>query len=166
MSSRADALLWLWIGAALLFAAVVAPALFAVLPARALAGLVVGRVLPVLFWSGVGVGAIAAVTHDGWRRAAALVLVMTALGAQLGVAPRIQRLRAALGPDIEALAKDDPQRVAFGTLHGVSVALLGAALLAAAAIAVAGLRAPGATPALGADAVAEGPDRPSRAAGR
>ena len=144
MSTRTDALLWLWIGAALLFSAIVAPTLFAVLPTRALAGLVVGRVLPVLFWSGVVVGGVAAATHDGWRRAAAVVIVLTALGAQLGVAPRIQALRAELGPDIEAIAKDDPQRVAFGKLHGVSVALLGVGLLAAAAIAIAGLF-PGAT---------------------
>jgi len=139
MSTRTDVLLWLWIGAALLFAAVVAPTLFAVLPTRALAGLVVGRVLPVIFWSGVVVGGVALATHHGWQRAAAVVIVCTALGAQLGVAPRIQSLRAALGPDIEAIAKDDPQRVAFGKLHGVSVALLGVGLLAAAAIALAGL---------------------------
>jgi hypothetical protein len=42
-----------WLGAALLFAAVVAPALFAVLPSRTTAGDIVGRVLPALLWGGV-----------------------------------------------------------------------------------------------------------------
>jgi len=42
-----------WLGAALLFAAVVAPALFAVLPSRTMSGEVVGRVLPVLLYAGV-----------------------------------------------------------------------------------------------------------------
>ncbi|MCC6929546.1 MAG: DUF4149 domain-containing protein [Gemmatimonadaceae bacterium] len=139
MSTRTDFLLWLWIGAALLFSAVVAPTLFAVLPTRALAGLVVGRVLPVIFWSGVVVGAFALATHSGWRRGAAALILLTALGAQLGVAPRILALRAELGPNIESIARDDPRRVAFGRWHGVSVALLGAGLMAAAAIAIAGL---------------------------
>lgn len=47
-----------WLGAALLFAAVVAPALFAALPSPATAGDVVGRVLPVLLWAGVVVSLI------------------------------------------------------------------------------------------------------------
>ena len=47
-----------WLGAAVLFAAVVAPALFAALPTPAAAGDVVGRVLPVLLWGGVVVSLI------------------------------------------------------------------------------------------------------------
>ncbi|MDE3217575.1 MAG: DUF4149 domain-containing protein, partial [Gemmatimonadota bacterium] len=42
-----------WLGAAVLLAAAVAPAAFAVLPSRSLAGDLVGRVLPVIFWSGM-----------------------------------------------------------------------------------------------------------------
>ena len=49
-----------WLGAAVLVAAVVAPAAFAVLPTRTLAGALVGRVLPVLFYSGAVVGVVAA----------------------------------------------------------------------------------------------------------
>ena len=45
-----------WLGAGLLFAAVVAPAAFRVLPSRALAGALAGAVLPVLFWTGAAVG--------------------------------------------------------------------------------------------------------------
>lgn len=143
MLTRLSFLPWLWLGAALLFAVVVAPAAFAVLPTRALAGLLVGRVLPVLFWSGAAVGALLAVGSAGWRRWAALILFLSSLGAQLGVAPRIQHLRAALGPHIEAVAPGDERRVAFGRLHALSVALLGVGMLGAAALAIAPLVAAG-----------------------
>lgn len=136
MPSRLSFLPWFWLGAALLFAVVVAPAAFAVLPTRALAGLLVGRVLPVLFWSGAIVGVALIPGGAGWRRGAAIALVVASLGAQLGVAPRIQRLRAALGPDIEAIDPADERRAAFGRLHAVSVALLGVGMLAAAALAL------------------------------
>lgn len=128
-----------WLGAALLMAAAVAPAAFAVLPTRTLAGALVGRVLPTLFWSGMAVGLLAAVMGrwlpaSVWRTAAALSLVGACAAAQLAVAPRIAALRLAAGGSIESLAPDDPRRVAFGRLHGISVAWMGlggvAALLA------------------------------------
>jgi hypothetical protein len=53
--------------------------------------------------------------------------------AQFLIAPRIHRLREAIGPSLDALAADDARRVAFGRLHWISVAWLGAAMLAAAA---------------------------------
>ncbi|MFP5355376.1 MAG: DUF4149 domain-containing protein [Gemmatimonadota bacterium] len=143
MQTRLSFLPWLWLGAALLFTVVVAPAAFAVLPSRALAGLLVGRVLPVLFWSGAAVGALLTVRSAGWRRWAAVVLLLSSLGAQVGVAPRVHRLRAALGPDIEAVAPTDERRVTFGRLHAVSVALLGVGMLGAAALAFATLVAAG-----------------------
>lgn len=135
--SRVMVLVWLWLGAALLFVGVVAPAAFAVLPSRALAGLVVGRVLPVLFWTGAMVAAVLVSVTPGWRRAAAAILLVSSLGAQLGVAPRIQQLRAALGPDIEAVDAGDERRVAFGRLHAISVGLLGLGMLGATALALA-----------------------------
>lgn len=137
--SRLIVLVWLWLGAAMLFVAVVAPAAFAVLPSRAMAGLVVGRVLPVLFWSGAVIALLLMATTSGWRRVAAVVMFLTSMGAQLGVAPRIQRLRAALGPDIEAIDALDERRVVFGRLHAISVALLGIGLVGAAALAVGSL---------------------------
>lgn len=132
-------LLAMWAGAALLTAAAVAPAAFAVLPTRALAGALVGRVLPVVFWSGIVVGLVAAglawadrpAPHALGRAVAALGVVVGCGVAQLVVYPKIDRLRAAIGPSIEALALDDPQRVAFGKLHGISVAWMGAAMLSA-----------------------------------
>ena len=146
MPARFVPIVWLWLGAALLFTAVVAPAAFAVLPSRALAGLMVGRVLPVLFWSGAGVGLVLAASAGGWRRAAALVLLASALGAQWGIAPRIERARADIGPELERVAADDPRRVAFGRLHGFSVMLLGLGMLAAGAIAVGELIRPSVSP--------------------
>lgn len=143
MLPRLLPLAWLWLGATLLFTAIVAPAVFAVLPTRALAGLVVGRVLPVLFWSGALVGLVLAFVGDGWRRVAALVLLAASLSAQLGVAPRIERARAALGPSVEDVPADDPRRATFGRLHGISVLLLGVGMLGALAIALGGLRGSG-----------------------
>lgn len=133
-------LLAAWIGAAALVAAVVAPAAFAVLPTRALAGALVGRVLPVVFLTGIVVG-IAAVAL-GWgiaapwprlRVALPIVAVVACAAAQFVVAPRIATLRAEMGPSIEALPTDDPRRAEFGKLHGISVAMMGAGVLAAGA---------------------------------
>lgn len=129
-------LLSIWLGAALIVAAVVAPAAFDVLPTRTLAGALVGRVLPVLFWSGAVIGLV--VLWLGWRAplprwgtAAALVLVASSLVAQLAIAPRIERVRAEIGGPLEALDPSNPLRQAFGRLHGMSVACLGAGGLAA-----------------------------------
>jgi len=133
----ATAVLAAWMGAALLMAAVVAPAAFAALPSRALAGAVVGRVLPVIFVAGIVACVIAAllghVPNASFGRAR---LTLVGLGAaacafaQFGIAPRIARLRAEIGPSLDALAVDDARRVAFGRLHAFSVAWMGAAMLA------------------------------------
>jgi hypothetical protein len=130
-------LLSVWLGAAIVVAAVVAPAAFAVLPTRTLAGALVGRVLPSLFWSGAIVGIVAALLSRDQpgaaaRLASACALVLSCVGAQLGVAPRIERVRLAAAGPIDALPRDDVRRVTFGRLHGISVALLGAAAVAGA----------------------------------
>lgn len=131
-------LLALWLGAAVVVAGVVAPAAFAVLPSRTLAGALVGRVLPTLFWSGAVVGVLAAafarpLPDARMRLACALALAVACLSAQLVVAPRIEAVRRSVNGPIDALAHEDARRVAFGRLHGASVALLGIAALAAAA---------------------------------
>jgi hypothetical protein len=130
-------LLAVWIGAALLFTLVVAPAAFAVLPTRTLAGAVVGRVLPVIFYAGALVGLVIVILDlsghaSAWGRtvAAALAAVACAV-AQLVVGSRIARLRETIGGPVDALAMDDPRRVAFGRLHAVSVGWLGVAMIAA-----------------------------------
>jgi Domain of unknown function (DUF4149) len=135
MSARAltDAagtlLLCAWLGAALVVAVVVAPAAFAVLPSRSLAGALVGRVLPAIFWSGMAIGLVTAVLawslpHRAWSAGGAVVLALACGVAQLGVAPRIERIRASIDGAVDALDPADPRRQAFGRLHGMSVAWL------------------------------------------
>lgn len=130
-------LLALWLGAAAFFSLVVARAAFAVLPTRTLAGALVGRLLPVLFLTGIAVGVVILVlewpsVREHWGRFAGACAMIVACGAaQFLVAPRIDRLRAAIGGPLEALAPGDPRRAAFGRLHAISVAWLGVAIVAA-----------------------------------
>jgi hypothetical protein len=133
------AVLLLWLGGAILFAAIVAPSLFATLPTRTLAGAVVGRVLPSIFYSGMVVG-IATMLLDwrargewSWRggTTGGLVVLLSCAIAQLIVSPRIERLRESIGGVLENLPTDDPRRAAFGRLHAVSVGWLGVAMLCA-----------------------------------
>lgn len=129
----------LWLGAAAFFSFAVAPALFATLPSRTMAGAVVGRTLPIVFYLGLAVGAIvialqASAARGALRDVRALCgcLMVAACGvAQLVVGRRIDRLRADIGGPIESLPVDDARRLAFGRLHGISVAWLGLAMLAA-----------------------------------
>jgi hypothetical protein len=133
------AVLSLWLGAALFLALTVAPALFAVLPTRTLAGIVVGRILPPIFYSGMVAGAIVlalqVIERRGWtwrgRETAGAVVIAACAIAQFFIAPRIARLREEIGGPLEALAANDWRRAAFGRLHGISVAWLGLAMIAA-----------------------------------
>src|SRR5258708_5905964 len=85
----------LWIGAAAFFSVAVAPALFAVLPTRTLAGAAVGRILPVVFYAGLAIGALMiglrtrAGTDGLWdgRRLAGIVMVVACAVAQFVVGP-------------------------------------------------------------------------------
>jgi hypothetical protein len=137
----------LWLGAAALLAAAVAPAAFAVLPSRALAGDVVGRVLPVVFWSGMLVGVVVAGLE--WRSASpsrarltsGALVALACAASHLYFGSRIARLRAEIGGPVDALAPGDPQRALFGRLHGLSVLGLGLAMLAAGVALALALRA-------------------------
>jgi hypothetical protein len=132
-------LLAMWLGATAVVGAVVAPAAFAVLPSRSLAGALVGRVLPVLFWSGALLGVVSAALASPLARArrgriaCGATMTVACLVAQGLVTPRIERARVAAAGPVDALAPSDPRRIAFGRLHGLSVALLGIAGLGAAA---------------------------------
>ena len=134
-----------WLGGALVFSAVVAPAAFAVLPTRTLAGDMVGRVLPVVFYAGMVAGGLVVVLDaldaEEWRWSTAAVsggLVVIACGvAQLIVGRQIDQVRSRITGPVDALPSGDALRVAFGRLHGMSVALLGIAMLAAATALVA-----------------------------
>src|SRR5262249_32032166 len=139
----------LWLGASAFFSFVVAPALFATLPSRTMAGAVVGRTLPIVFYLGIAAGAIviALQASDGRsalrdaRALCACLVVAACAVSQFIIRRRIDRVREAIGGPIESLAAGDPRRVAFGRLHGLSVAWLGVAMLAAAAALVLAWRA-------------------------
>jgi len=125
-----------WLGAVAIVGAVVAPAAFDVLPSRTLAGALVGRVLPVLFLGGIITAVVSlAITWPLAARAArlgtAVVQCAACVAAQLVIAPKIERIRAAVAGPIDALAVSDPRRVDFGRLHALSVGLLGVAAIAA-----------------------------------
>jgi hypothetical protein len=142
-------LLAAWLGAGILFAAVVAPAAFAALPSRTLAGGLVGRVLPVIFIAGIVISVIGMVfdrasvgRRPGVRRAALVVIAVSCAIGQFVVAPRIERIRRDIGGPIEALAITDARRVTFGRLHAISVGWLGLAMISAAATVVLASMAP------------------------
>lgn len=136
-------LLSAWVGAGILFAAVVAPAAFAVLPSRTLAGALVGRVLPVVFLAGIAIALLALLVDRGdvgrWfgvRRWALGAMVVACAAAQFAVAPRIERIRRDIGGPVEQLPPGDPRRAAFGRLHAVSVGWLALAMLSATTVLV------------------------------
>ena len=132
-----------WLGAALLFVGAVAPSAFSALPTRTLAGALVGAVLPSLFLAGIVVGLLLAVASLVSRRGrlvtpgtvGGLLMAISCAAAQFVVTPRIERAREAIGGPIESVPTSDPRRVAFGRLHGVSVAWLGVAVVGAAVVA-------------------------------
>ena len=103
---------------------VVAPVLFAKLDSH-IAGMVAGSIFHI---ANIGVLILAAALSSFWLRSGAvgrlnwgLLLVMIALvcANAFAIAPVMQDLKDAAGA-IDALAKDDPQRVQFGILHGIS----------------------------------------------
>lgn len=140
----------LWLGASILFAAVVAPALFATLPSRTLAGDVVGRVLPAIFYSGIVVALLAIVVEARLAgrvftaRVTAGLLLAAACGAALAIARGIDRFRTSIAGPIDALAPDDARRIAFGRLHALSVGALGVGMLAALVLTISAARRLGA----------------------
>ena len=140
MESIETTLLILWLGATLFFALGVAPAAFAVLPDSGLAGALIGRLLPALFVAGAVIGLLILGMElrrrwprRRWRAWAAGVMLAACALAQFVIGGRINRLRTEVARPIAALERDDPRRAAFGRLHALSVAALGAAMIAAAA---------------------------------
>ena len=129
-----------WLGAAILVAAVVAPAAFRVLPSRTMAGALVGAVLPVIFISGLVVGAVVVALDvragAKWARPAVaapyLALIVGCIVAQFIIGPKIESVRASIGGAVDALDAADPRRAQFGKLHGFSVLWMGVAMLGAA----------------------------------
>jgi hypothetical protein len=139
LSALTVMLLSAWLGAAILVATVVAPAAFKVLPTRTLAGALVGRVLPVIFVSGLIVAAIVALLNvrgpreRGYWLATGLLAVMmiSCVVAQFVIAPKIEVARAAIGGPVESIEAADPRRMQFGRLHAFSVLWMGVAMVGA-----------------------------------
>ena len=140
-------LLGLWLGAAIFFGAAVAPALFDVLRganlanANELAGTIVSRLLSIINRGGFEISLFLIVTayfmtrNEGrFRRFAemislAIMAIMTGVG-QWVIAARMVALRAAMQGRIDLVAASDPRRIAFASLHGYSVTVMGIAMIA------------------------------------
>ena len=120
-----------WLGALVLFAAVVAPAAFEVL-GREAAGRLVGRVLPALEVYGAAAGVVLAglaLLLGRGPAAQILPLALAALGllSLFGIAPRIEEVRGlAFGPEADPAA-----RALFARLHLYSVLLYAAVAVGA-----------------------------------
>ena len=137
-------LLAAWLGAALYFTVVVTRAAFAVLPSRTMAGALVGQTLPVLFDTGMLVGAVLVATgfyaSSGATRTTSLIggvaIALLSALARFVILARITRLRLTLPAAIDSLPVTDPARMAFGQLHALSVGALGLAMLTGIAVVV------------------------------
>lgn len=141
-------LIALWLGAAVFFSAAVAPSVFAVLrgasvpQANHLAGAIVTRTLSVINTGGFIISLILLATaflfREAQRRRAfttevislGIVAITTALG-QWGIAARMLALRRAMGRPIDEVPAGDSLRIAFNSLHGLSVMALGVGMIAA-----------------------------------
>jgi hypothetical protein len=141
-------LLGLWLGAAVLFSAVVAPTSFQVLRgfnlpnAGEIAGTIVSHTLSVVNISGFILSLILMVITVGFKRshshvrltAQILLLATMAIATAVGewvIAARMRALRAAMMVPIDQVSLSDPKRIAFAALHGYSVAALSVAMIAA-----------------------------------
>lgn len=141
-------LIALWLGGAVFFSAAVAPSVFAVLrgasvpQAGHLAGAIVTRTLSVINTGGFIISLILLASAFLFREAArrrafvtevislGIVAITTAVG-QWGIAARMLALRRAMGRPIDEVPAGDSLRVAFNSLHGLSVMALGVGMIAA-----------------------------------
>lgn len=137
-----------WLAVAIYFSAVVAPSAFAVMRSFGLAnssevaGSVVTHTLYVVNLSGLLLSlallASSFAVKKYYIRAAFIlhnvlliaVALMTAIGEWV-IASRMRDLRAAMHGQIDQVAVNDPNRMAFATLHGYSVTALSVAMVAA-----------------------------------
>jgi hypothetical protein len=130
-----------WLGSIFYFSAAVAPGAFRVLPSQDLAGLLVEFTLRRLHTVGVIAGllfliasaAMALSSMGAGKRlilpvVGVVIMVILTIVSQQIVIRRMNVLRGQMGSVIET-PKDNPLRVEFDRLHGVSVRLEGATLL-------------------------------------
>ena len=137
-----------WLGAAILFSAVVAPNVFRVLRAfelpnaNEIAGTIVTSTLSVVNTGGFIVGLLLVISAFGLQAShrqrsfifqivmLTILVIATAVGEWV-IAAKMRGLRAGMPLPIDQMALNDPNRMAFAALHGYSVAALGIAIIAA-----------------------------------
>lgn len=124
-------LIVLWLGGVMFFPVVAATAFSSLTDTHA-AGTIVGRCLRVLHYEGLIAGTIIIVLIWTARRIGAytrrvfllviFALAMLALTAfsQFWIIPKMESHRLAAGGAIDAVTADNPDRIAFNKLHGVS----------------------------------------------
>ena len=130
----------LWTGGLFVVGALVAPAVFAIVgtqgaDGRMLAGAAVGEILRRLNPLAYACAALTLVSlaargvlgprprRFAIRMAGLIVMSAVSLYAGLALAPRIAALQQATSVPPSTLAENDPRRVEFGRLHGLSVSL-------------------------------------------
>ena len=125
-----------WLGGTVAIASVVAPSAFSVLTTSE-AALLVGETLRrfhlVSYGAGVVVLAAFAVMAVlgprprafGLRLATVVTMLVATLISGLWIDRRIAGLRETIGVPVSSLPAEDPRRIAFGRLHGLSTVLMG-----------------------------------------
>lgn len=116
-----------WLGGATLFTFVLTPKLFAAL-SRDMAGMIVGLLFPGYFRWGLACGSVALLCKLAGRGRFSLIcigilatmLLLTATQAFF-IEPRAAAIKEQIA-SFDTTAKDDPARVQFRTLHGLSMA--------------------------------------------
>ncbi|HVL67714.1 MAG TPA: DUF4149 domain-containing protein [Vicinamibacterales bacterium] len=131
----------LWGGGLLVLGAIAAPSIFDTLAARGvyegrvLAGAIFGEALRRFHLLSYACGTLIGVSlvvraalgprpaPFGLRLAVLAVMLAAAVYSGTALTARIERARQAAGGAPSALAPDDPRRIAFGRLHGISTVL-------------------------------------------
>ena len=130
-----------WVGGLVVLGGIAAPSVFDVLGSRGgpdgrlLAGAVFGEALRRFQLVSYAAGALLLLTlvirailgprprRVAWRAALTVLMLATSAYAGLSVAGRINRLQREIGVAPSSLAADDPRRIEFGRLHGLSTGL-------------------------------------------
>jgi hypothetical protein len=130
-----------WVGGLVVLGGIAAPSTFEVMAARqvpdgrVLAGAVFGEMLRRFELVSYGAGALLMLTliarrilgprphRFAWRAGLVAVMLSTTAYGGLVVASRIQKLQRDMAVSPSSLPEDDPRRLEFGRLHGLSTAL-------------------------------------------
>jgi uncharacterized membrane protein len=130
-----------WVGGLVVLGGIAAPSVFDIIgtrsipDARLLAGAAVGEMLRRFSLVSYAAGAALLLTlvmrailgprprRFAWRAAATVIMLATSVYAGVVVAGRINRLQHDIGAAPSSLAQEDPRRIEFNRLHGLSMGL-------------------------------------------